>query len=498
MVKKDVTTWSWNHVNDQPAIWTRSKEDIKDEEYEAFYKSISKDFEAPLKWTHFKAEGEIEFRSILYVPQKPAPGELEKYYEKKPGLKLYVRKVLISDSFEDLIPKYLSFVRGLVDSDDLPVNVNRETLQQSRVLKVIGKKLVRKILELLRKMAREEDEAAKKTTESEGEDDEDDDEEELDEEKTEDEGVYTKFWNEFGKHLKLGVMEDSSNKAKLMKLLRFPTTKSDGKSVSLDSYIERMPETQESIYYIAAESVEACKRSPFLERATSKGVEVLLLGDALDEYVMQQTPTFEGKKFVSVSKEGLKFGDETEEDSKREKLYIDMYKPLTDFMKSAYGGKVSKVTVSNRVTTTPAILVTSQYGYSANMERIMKSQAMGAGMASYMKSQKTMEINPRHPIVSKLLASVQENAEDNAEATDLSWLLYDTALLSSGFDMEDPTDFSGRMYRLMKTSLQLDSLDLEAPIEVPEEEEQPEEEVAELEDEDEVASEAAEEAKEEL
>ena len=218
------------------------------------------------------------------------------------------------------------------------------------------------------------------------------------------------------------------------------------------------------------------------------------MGDSLDEYVMQ-TPSHEGKKFVSVSKEGLKFGDETEEDEKREKLYAENYKPLIEFMKKTYGASINKVAVSNRVTTTPAIIVTSQYGYSANMERIMKSQAMGNGVASYMRSQKTLEINPRHPIVSELARRIE--GDENTEAADLAWLLHDTALLNSGFDMADTTAFSGRMYRLMKSSLGLDSLDLEPLIEVPEE---PEEETAELDDDvdDDVDEEDEADGKEEL
>ena len=289
-------------------------------------------------------------------------------------------------------------------------------------------------------------------------------------------------------------MEDSANKAKLVQLLRFETTKSNGKLTSLEEYVANMPEHQDNIYYIAAESIEAAKRSPF-ERATSKGVEVLLMGDSLDEYVMQQTPSHEGKKFVSVSKEGLKFGDETEEDEKREKLYAENYKPLIEFMKKTYGASINKVAVSNRVTTTPAIIVTSQYGYSANMERIMKSQAMGNGVASYMRSQKTLEINPRHPIVSELARRIE--GDENTEAADLAWLLHDTALLNSGFDMADTTAFSGRMYRPAKSSLGLDSLDLEPLIEVPEE---PEEETAELDDDvdDDVDEEDEADGKEEL
>mmetsp|Transcript_3264 Transcript_3264/g.4139 ORF Transcript_3264/g.4139 Transcript_3264/m.4139 type:complete len:605 (+) Transcript_3264:111-1925(+) len=310
---KEVTTWEWVRLNDQPAIWTRSASDVSDEEYKAFYKAISKDYMDPFAWTHFRGEGEVEFRSILYIPGKPPYNMFDNYYNTNSQLKLFVRKVLIRDDFEDLMPRYLNFIKGVVDSDDLPLSVSRETLQQHKAVKVIGKKLVRKTLDLLRKMA----DAEKRKSEKK---DEDTDEEEEDEEEEEsNEPSYSEFFQNFGKNIKLGVVEDSANKNRLAKLIRFYSTKGDD-LVSLESYMERMPEWQKDIYFLAGDDLETLKHSPFLERANHKGVEVLLMDDPIDEYVVQNLPEFEGAKLKSLAKEGVKFGDETEEDKKKRSI----------------------------------------------------------------------------------------------------------------------------------------------------------------------------------
>jgi len=478
--KEKRTIWDWEHINNQKAIWSRSKEDIKEEEYINFYKTATKDSEPPATWTHFKAEGEIEFRSILYVPGKADPGLYENYYQSKANLKLYVKKVLISDDMDDLLPRYLNFIKGVVDSDDLPLNVSRETLQQHKVLKVMGKKLTRKCIEMLRALAKgvknSEDEPEAKDGEKE---DKDDDKNET----------YLKFWKEFGKNIKLGVIEDAPNKTRLSKLLRFHSTYT-GKDelTSLDSYIGRMKDFQKDIYYIAGENFEAVERSNFLEKFKNKGVEVLFLVDPIDEYVTQNLPEYDEKKIVSITKEGVKFGDEDADEKKREEAYKDKFKPLTSYMKELLSTKIEKVVMSSRLETTPAMLVTSQYGYSANMERIMKSQAFSDQQkASFMLSKKTMELNPRHPIVAKLLEKVQLDKE-SSENKDLAWLIYDTALLNSGFTMEDSSDFAKRMYRLMQSSLELEDLELQAPIEVPADslDEEEEEDFEDFEDHDEL------------
>mmetsp|Transcript_1081 Transcript_1081/g.2141 ORF Transcript_1081/g.2141 Transcript_1081/m.2141 type:complete len:766 (+) Transcript_1081:111-2408(+) len=463
--QKEVTTTAWERVNNQPAIWARAKEDISKEEYIEFYKSFSKDYTEPLTWTHFKAEGEVEFKSIIYVPGQAPVGMLENYYNTKAALKLYVRKVLITDEFDELIPKYLNFLKGVVDSDDLPLNVSRETLQQHKILKVMGKKLVRKVLEMLRKMS-EAEQAKRKSKENEDED-EDDEEDEDEEETGLSSGDYAKFWKAFGKNIKLGVIEDQPNRNRLVKLLRFSSTKSGDELISLDEYLANMPEWQKSIYYIAGSDRASIENSPFLERATAKGIEVLLFDDPIDEYCIQQVPEYETYKLQSLTKEGLKFGDESDLDAKRDQLYKDQFKTLSEWWKNTLSNKLEKVVVSNRVTNSPAILVTGQFGHSANMEKIMKHQAFGSGRNMMMASKKIMEINPRHPIIDQLNKLVQENEEDQ-EAVDLANLVFDTALLNSGFDMEEPREFATRMYRLMQTGLKLDSLDLLPEIDVPE------------------------------
>jgi len=463
------TVWFWQHINDQPAIWTRDKSEITEEEYNQFFQSLSgkKDSsdDTPLSWIHFRAEGEIEFKSILYVP-KSAPYDMyDNYYGKASGMRLYVRKVLITDEFEDLMPRYLNFIRGVVDSDDLPLNVSRETLQQHKVLRVMGKKLVRKALEMLRKLANKAKKEADDSAES--EEGEEGAEGSTDgTEKAEDD--YLKFWESFGKNIKLGLIEDSSNRTKLSKLLRFKSSFDDGeKWHSLEDYVSRMKDNQANIYYISGSSMEAVKDSPFMEKMRSKNLEVIFLVDPIDEYAIQNLTEFDGKKLQSITKENLKFGDEEDSDKKRDELYTENFKGLTEWMKGIYGDKVEKIAVSNRVVDTPCLLVTSQYGYSANMERIMQSQAFADNKrTSYLVSKKTMEINPRHPIMIELKKRAEESP-DNDDTKDLALLIYDTALLNSGFQMEDAAGFASRMYKLFKAGLSLESLELAPEIEIP-------------------------------
>ena len=483
------TVWFWHHINDQPAIWTRDKSEISDEDYEQFFLSLSNkkgsttDDDKPLSWIHFRAEGEIEFKSILYVPKSAPHDQYDNYYGKSSGMRLYVRKVLITDEFEDLMPRYLNFIRGVVDSDDLPLNVSRETLQQHKVLRVMGKKLVRKALEMLRKLAQKAQKAEEEKSEDDAEAAEEDSEEKSEDEEVEDD--YIKFWEAFGKNIKLGLIEDSSNRTKLSKLLRFKTSVDGGeKWHSLEDYVGRMKDNQSHIYYISGSSMDAVKNSAFMERMRAKNLEVIFLTDPIDEYAIQNLTEFDGKKLQSITKENLKFGDEEEVDKKRAELYTENFKPLTDWMKTVYGDKIEKIAVSNRVVDTPCLLVTSQYGYSANMERIMQSQAFAdTKRTQYLVSKKTMEINPRHPIIIELKKRAEETPEDE-DTKDLANLLHDTALLNSGFQMEDTKGFATRMYKLFKAGLSLESLDLAPEIEVPEEEEAAEEEGEEAEVED--------------
>merc|ERR1711871_992590 len=458
-----VTKWDWVQVNSQQAIWARDSKEVEDSEYQSFYKALSKDSSDPATWIHFKAEGEVEFKSILFVPGQVPFDMYDSYHNKNAQLRLYVRKVLITDEFEDLMPRYLNFIRGVVDSDDLPLNVSRETLQQHKVLRVMGKKLVRKALEMLRKLA------SKQKKEEENESDSTDD---TSEEDATEENDYLKFWEAFGKNIKLGLIEDSSNRTKLSKLLRFKSSFDNGeKWHSLEEYVARMKENQANIYYISGSSMEAVKDSPFMEKMRSKILEVIFLVDPIDEYAIQNLTEFDGKKLQSITKENLKFGDEEDVDKKRDELYTQNFKSLTDWMKNVYGDKVEKITVSNRVVDTPCLLVTSQYGYSANMERIMQSQAFADNKrTSYLVSKKTMEINPRHPIIIELKKRAEENP-DSDDTKDLAQLMYDTALINSGFQMDDATGFANRMYKLFKAGLSLDSLELAPELEVPDEEE---------------------------
>jgi len=488
------TVFEWEQVNTQKAIWLRSKEDVTEEEYNEFYKGISKDYLDPLAYTHFNAEGEIEFKSILFLPKKAPFDMMDNYWTKRSEVKLYVRRVLVAEKFDELLPRYLNFVRGVVDSDDLPLNVSREQLQQNKIMKVISKKLVRKVLELMKRLAKEEESG----------DDEDEDEEKDEDEDTEvkkdskdEEGTWAKFYKEFNKNLKMGCYEDDSNRSKISKLLRFKTTKSDDKDISLDKYLDRMAESQESIYYMSGESLEVMHKSPALQMFKKKDLEVLMLSDHLDEPCIQKLADYEGKKFVSIQKADVKL-DETEEEKKHFSKLKDMYKPLTDWWKETLtdltekgamkeaGVKIEAVTLSKRLTESPVVVVTSQFGYSAQQEKIMKAQAFqNKDQIGMMSGRKTLEINANHPVIVDLLSKVKDDKE-NAVAVDTAAVLFQTALIESGYEIADPSALVKRVYRLMSKEL---GVDPDAPlreIEVPEddEEEEAEEEEEEAEEED--------------
>merc|ERR1712176_763032 len=489
------TVYEWEQVNTQKAIWLRAKEDVTEEEYNEFYKAISKDYLDPLAYTHFNAEGEIEFKSILFLPKKAPMDMMDNYWTKKSEVKLFVRRVLVAEKFDELLPRYLNFVRGVVDSDDLPLNVSREQLQQNKIMKVISKKLVRKVLELMKKLAKEEesgDDDEEKEDEEEGEKKEEPEEKKKD--KADEEGTWSKFWKEFNKNLKMGCYEDDSNRSKLSKLLRFATTKSEGKEISLDKYLDRMQESQESIYYMSGESFDVMQKAPALQIFKKKDIEVLMLTDHLDEPCIQKLADYEGKKFVSIQKADVKL-DETEEEKKRFTKLKVMYKPLTDWWKEKLtdltekgamkdaGVKVEKVELSKRLTESPVVVVTSQFGYSAQQEKVMKAQSFqNKDQINMMSGRKTLEVNPNHPVVVDLLSKVKNDREDKA-ALDTAQVLFQTALIESGYEIADPSALVNRVYRLMSKEL---GVDPDAPlkeVEVPEGEE--EEEEAEEEDKDE-------------
>jgi len=339
-VTKDVT--EKERVNAVKAIWTRSPSEITDEEYDEFFKTLTKSHQAPLNKLHFSAEGDLAFKSLLYIPSKAEPGLYDRFYEKSTALKLFVRRVLITDEFQDFLPRYMNFVRGVVDSDDLPLNVNRETLAQNRVLKVMSKKLARKVLEMVTKMAQEEKKALEEEEDEKKEAEEREASGEPAPEKTEEEKaeeekkkaarekakkMYTTFWQEFGKSIKLGILDDHTNKDKLVKLLRFKSSKSDGKYISFEDYLDRMPKTQKSIFYITGDSEEALAKSPFLEAAKRKGIEVLLMSDPLDEYVVQSVPDFDGTPLQSLTKENVSFGDEKKNLLKKQEKVSSCLRP---------------------------------------------------------------------------------------------------------------------------------------------------------------------------
>ncbi|OEL25927.1 Endoplasmin-like protein [Dichanthelium oligosanthes] len=438
------TTSEWELLNDVKAVWLRSPKEVTDEEYSKFYHSLAKDFsdDKPMSWSHFTAEGDVEFKALLFVPPK-APHDLyESYYNNnKSNLKLYVRRVFISDEFDDLLPKYLNFLKGIVDSDTLPLNVSREMLQQHSSLKTIKKKLIRKALDMIRKIAEEDpDEYSNK-------DKTDEEKSEMEEKK----GQYAKFWNEFGKSIKLGIIEDATNRNRLAKLLRFESTKSDGKLASLDEYISRMKPGQKDIFYITGSSKEQLEKSPFLERLTKKNYEVIFFTDPVDEYLMQYLMDYEDKKFQNVSKEGLKLG----KDSKLKDLK-ESFKELTDWWKKALESEnVDSVKISNRLHNTPCVVVTSKYGWSANMEKIMQAQTLSdSSKQAYMRGKRVLEINPRHPIIKELRDKVaQDNEGEGLKQT--ARLVYQTALMESGFNLPDPKDFASSIYRSVQKSLDL-------------------------------------------
>ena len=403
-------TPEWEKVNKGTALWMRSKSDISDEEYNEFYKSVGHDFEDPLLHVHNRVEGKNEYSSLLYIPSR-APFDMWDR-EQKHGVKLYVKRVFIMDEADKLMPHYLRFVKGVVDSDDLPLNVSREILQHDKKIDSIRSANVKRILDALEKLAKKDEEK------------------------------YQGFWKEFGRVMKEGPAEDFANKEKIAGLLRFATTKSEGEAetVSLDQYIENMVEKQEKIYYITGDSLAAAKNSPHLEIFKKKDIEVLLLTDRVDEWLVSHLTDFKGKHLQSIAKGQLDLGElEDKEEKEQQEKIAEEHKSLIERLTESLGDEVKEVRVSSRLTESPACLVVGDYDMSQNMARVLKQIGQDAPMPTPI-----LEINVEHPLLDRM-----DNESDEDRFKDMAKLVFDQALLAEGGQLEDPASFVHNMNKLM-------------------------------------------------
>jgi HSP90 family molecular chaperone len=407
-------------VNTAAPIWRRSKSEVEDEDYQEFFTSVLRNYDSALSWSHFKVEGDVEFTGLVYIPNSP-PSLVD--VEKASKMRLYVKRVFITDDFENLLPSYLNFLQGVIDSDDLPLNVSREMLQQSKVLDKIRRKLLRKIVGMFQEMRKKEPEK------------------------------FDDFYEKYATFLKLGVIQDPANKDRLSKLLRFPSAIHD-KEVTFEEYVENMKEGQETIYFLGGETLDKLKASPLIERIVNKGYDVMLMEDPLDEYVTGNLRKYDNKyEFVDVGKDGLSL--DADDDFTRD-ILNKLNEPLTNYLKDVLADRILKATPSMRLTTSPAAIVAGQYGFSANMERVMKAQALRDERYTSGPAQKyVFEYNPRHPILKKMLERI-EAGEQNEELEEMANLLYDAAALTSGFDLKNPRDLAERVNRLVATTLDVD------------------------------------------
>eukprot|EP00210_Caulerpa_lentillifera_P009112 g8690.t1 len=413
--------WDWAVQNENKPLWLQDSKDVEKEQYENFYKTTFGEFLEPAAYSHFNVEGTIEFSAMLFIPgMAPIDRDMT---EQSTGIRLYVKRVFISDEFRDnLLPRYLSFIKGVVDSSDLPLNVSREILQENRIVRVMRKQLVRRSLDMMEDLSKKEDKSE-----------------------------YSRFYESFGNYLKYGVIEDSANRQKLASLLRFSSSKSGDDMTGLEDYCSRMKEGQKAIYYMAADSKDAAAAAPFVEGLIKKDYEVLYLSEPADEVSITNIGQFKDLDIVDVSKEDLDLGDENKEEQDAvQKEFSD----LCEFVQTSLKDKVEKVTVSNRLTDSPCTVATSKFGWSANMERIMKTQPMqDPRAADYMKGKKIMEINPNHPLIKSLREEVADDKESK-RAKVVCELLFETALLTSGFSVESPKTYAQKVYSMISKAVQ--------------------------------------------
>ncbi|EPY36667.1 heat shock protein 90kDa beta [Angomonas deanei] len=446
---------TWTLVNKNKPIWTRPTSEVTEEEYDSFYKAVSSDWRTPMYYSHFHVEGEVEFDSILYIPEiinreEQATNDASMLNR---NIKLYVRRVFITDEFKDLLPHYLNFVRGVVDSNDLPLNVSREVLQESRVLRVIKRKLVRKVLSMIADIQVQDDNLRKLK------------EENKTFEPAKGTGVrqlqvetYPKFWETYGRFLRYGLIVDPSNRGRITKLLRYKTSRSEDRYVGLQDYIDHMQKGQKAIYYLSGDSIAKIKTSPLLQDALKRNVEVIYMTDAVDEYVVAQVPDFSGKKLVNLAKEGLQFDEENSPEALNlEKKRNEKYAPLLDRLKRLFGKQVRKLVLTKRYTTEPFLLIADENHLTARMANILKSQSLGRGATEDvpLTAERVVEVNWRHPLVDEVYKRFLVD-ENDLVAEDIAWTLFDTANLQGDFPVVDTQAYAQRVTRLLSSSVDLD------------------------------------------
>ncbi len=408
--------YMFEQINIEEPLWVKNPLEVTNEEYSKFYKALTTEWEEPLLHTHFKIEGPFEFTALLYVPDEP-PEEMFESRSRFRDVKLYVKRIFITDSCEDIVPHYLSFVRGVIDSSDLPLNVSRELLQQSTAMRAIKKHVVKKIIEMLQNHA------------------------------TANPLGYNKMYDIYSKNIKLGVHEDDQNRDKLIELLRFNSVKHKRDYISLEEYYQNMSPDQKSIYYITGESIGNVDNSPFMEGINKKGYDILFMIDPLDEYVMQKMGLYKGKGFVDVRTNKVDCVRDPDISTRRD------FGSLCKFMKSILGANVERVVVTNRLIKSPCILTVTQFGLSANMERILKSQALNNPQPKMFKeNKKILELNPEHLLI-RVLKSWYEQDSNDVTTINLIWLFYETALIASGFSLNQPGDYAGRIYHMLMVNL---------------------------------------------